>query len=363
MNNRFLKHQRGAVLPLVVLALTALLGVSALAIDLGVMQLAKQRAQNVADAAALAGAQNPASAGTLASSVVAANNSGGSLLGVTTTVNSDSSVTVSGYVDAPLSFAPAIGYAPHAIGGAANTLSVPANATAALSNICGLPAGMPVAPFGIIGDDPANTDPAIASIAALLSGTKTLTSGTYQPTAAQVVLKLNLWDGTGKLTVPGSFDPLLTSGGTASYFNMINQVSDQTLYAGQTLMTPALGFDNADQTRQSLAARLSVSNTAYSHTYKTYDTWFNAGSPLLPDGVHPEDHLLILPVVSQATKNKMGSVTIIAFAIFFVDQPYPVGTVANPIALGRFLGFSVPGSAGGSCSGVGGKTTLPSLRH
>lgn len=168
----------------------------------------------------------------------------------------------------------------------------------------------------------------------------------------------NVWDSTGKLAVPGSFDPLLTSGSGATYFSSIPQTSDQTLSAGQTLATPPLGYDNVSYTRQYLAARLSVSNTAFSHTYATYDTWFAAGNPMKPDGQHPEDHLLIVPVVSQAVKNKQGNVTVMAFALFFVDQPYLSvgGPAGNGIALGRFLSLTIPSASGGTCAGGGGKT-------
>ena len=321
------------------------------------METARQRAQNVADAAALAGAQNPGVEGAAAASVAAANNANGSAFqGAATVVNGDGSVTVRGYINAPLSFAPAVGYAPTSTDGAANTLSVSATATAAMQNVCGLPPGMPVAPFGLIGDDPANTDPAIAFVAALLSGKKTLTPGAYQPMSSQVVLSLNVWDNTGKLASAGSFDPLLISGGGTTYFSSISQTSDQTISAGQTFPTPPLGYDNISYTRQYLAARMSGSNTAFSHAYSTYDTWFTPSSPLLPDGSHPEDHLLILPVVTQAVKNKQGNVTVIAFALFFVDQPYPAGLPGNGVALGRFIGLSIPGAAGGSCAGAGGKT-------
>ena len=168
-------------------------------------------------------------------------------------MNGDGSVTVRGYVNAPLSFAPAVGYAPTSTDGAANTLSVSATATAAMQNVCGLPAGMPVAPFGIIGDDPSNTDPAIAYVSALLSGKKTLMAGAYQPASGQVVLSLNVWDNTGKLASPGSFDPLLISGSGATYFNSISQTSDQTILAGQTLPTPPLGYDNVWLSRGSMS--------------------------------------------------------------------------------------------------------------
>lgn len=359
MSRRQEKLQIGATLPLVVFVLTGLLGVAALALDIGLMELARQRAQNVADAAALAGAQNPGAEGAAAASVTSANNANGSAFGGgTTTVNGDGSVTVRGYVNAPLAFAPAVGYAPTAMDGAANTLSVPASATAAMQNVCGLPPGMPVAPFGVIGDDPTNPDPAVAYVSALLSGRKTLTPGAYQPASSQVTLKLNVWDNTGKLASAGSFDPLLISGSGATYFNSISQTSDQTLSAGQTLPTPPLGYDNIGYTRQYLAARLAQSNTAYSHAYATYDTWFAAGSPIKPDGQHPEDHLLIVPVISQAVKNKQGNTTIIAFAAFFVDQPYlyPGGPPGNGIALGRFIGLTIPDGAGGTCAGAGGRT-------
>ena len=60
-----------------------------------------------------------------------------------------------------------------------------------------------------------------------------------------------------------------------------------------------------------------------------------------------------MPVVSQAVKNKQGNVTIIAFALFFVDQPYPVSLPGNGVALGRFIGLSIPSGAGGVLRGCG----------
>lgn len=188
------KSQVGATLPLVAFALTALLGMAALAIDLSLMELARQRAQNTVDAAALAGAQSPGAEASAAASVTAANNSVGTALkGETVAVNTDKSVTVRGYVNAPLSFAPTVGYTPRGQDGTANTLSVSAAATAAMENVCGLPPGMPVAPFGIIGDDPTNSDPAVAYVSALLSGAKTITPGAYQPATTQVVIKMNVF--------------------------------------------------------------------------------------------------------------------------------------------------------------------------
>ena len=358
--------QKGAVLPLVAFCLVALLGMAALAIDIALMTLARQRAQNVADAAALAGAQSLAAGGLpsgAATQVVTANNASGSAFGGTTvTTSAVGAVTVAGYVNAQLAFAPAVSYAPQSKDGLVNTLSVPASATAALPNVCGLPAGSPVAPFGVIGDDPTNTDSAIAYVAALLSGTKSVAPGIYQPTSMQVTLTLNGFDSMGALAVHGSFDPLLISAKGVPYFSTISQASDQILSAGQPIPSTTLAYDNTFYTRQYLLARMSGSNTAYSHKYATYDAWFTAGSPVTPTGgAVPEDHLLILPIVSQSVKNKLAPVTILAFAVFFVDQPYPTGTVGNGIALGRIVGLAIPGGTSGTCSGVGAKTTLPRL--
>ena len=76
-------------------AAAALLGAAALALDLGLMGLARQRAQNVADAAALAGASVPGAEGIAAASVAAANSANGSAFqGAATVVNADGSVTV-----------------------------------------------------------------------------------------------------------------------------------------------------------------------------------------------------------------------------------------------------------------------------
>src|SRR6476660_1807675 len=52
------RRERGQILPIVVLALLALLGISAFAIDVGFAYFAKRQLQSATDAAALAGAQD-----------------------------------------------------------------------------------------------------------------------------------------------------------------------------------------------------------------------------------------------------------------------------------------------------------------
>jgi hypothetical protein len=270
-------------------------------------------------------------------------------------------VTVQGSVNAPLSFAPAIGYTPRGSDGAINTVSVTAVATAMLPSACSLPSGLPVAPFGLIGDDPANPDPAVAYVSALLSGAKTLTPGMYQAASTQVMLKLNLWDNTGKLSVPGSFDPLMISGTGTGYQQTIGQLSDQVLSAGQALSTPPLPYDNTGLTRQGIAARLAPSNTQFnnpSYPAVTYDTWFNGGQK------QTDGHLMLVPVISQSVKNRPGSVTILAFATFFISQPVLVQDPSpNNIAYGRFIGLTVPGASGGTCADAGVISPTPRLVH
>lgn len=344
-NSQKKSRRRGGTLVLVVFALTALLGVAALAVDLGLAQAARQRAQANADAAALAGAATPEVAAASAGAIVAAN--GADYKGLTVSTASDGAVTVSGYVNAPLAFAPAVGYAPRSRDGAANTLSVSATATARRPPACALPPGMPIAPFALIGDDPSSADPAVQAVSALLSGTKTLTPGAYQTASTQVILKLNVWDQNSNLSQRGSFDPVLLSDKGSTYFDSIRQTADGPLMANQTLPTPPLSYDNVFYTRQYLAARLAPSNTQFTHRSATYDTWFSGSQE------QTEGHLLLLPVVSQAVKDRPGSVSIIAFAAFWIDQPYPTGATGNAIAQGRFLGISVPGSTGGACAPAG----------
>lgn len=330
---------------LVVFALTALLGVAALAVDLGLAQAARQRAQVNADSAALAGAATPNIAAGSAAAIVAAN--GNDYKGLAVSTAADGAVTISGYVNAPLAFAPAVGYAPRSRDGAANTLSVSATATARRPPACALPPGIPAAPFAVIGDDPQSADPAVQAVSALLSGTKTLTPGAYQTVSTQVVLKLNVWDKDNNLAQRGSFDPVLLSDKGSTYFDSIRQTTDGSLMAGQTLPTPPLAYDNVFYTRQYLAARLAPTNAQFTHRSATYDAWFS-GAQEQTDG-----HLLLLPVVSQAIKDKPGSVSVLAFAAFWIDQPYPTGAAGNAVALGRFLGITVPGSTGGACAPAG----------
>jgi len=349
------RTKNGAVLPLVLFALVALLGVAALTLDVGMMEWARQRAQNSVDAAALAGGQKLASgaeAADAALSVAAANSaSGGVLERVGITVSPGRSVTVQGHVNAPLSFAPVVGFAPRSNEGTANMLSVSASATVTQQSVCGLPVGSAAVPFGVVGDDPASTDPAVAFVSAVLSGAKVLTPGAAQPLSSQVNLSLRVWNSTGRLVQAGSFVPLLLSRTGTSYFDSIRLTTDQPLAVSQVLPNAGLPSDDVTFTRQYLAARLSFSNGDYSHALPTYDRWLAAGGKALAGG-KPVDHVLILPIIAQSVKDQLAPVTILSFAAFWVDQPVLSGP-SGTVAVGRFIGLSLPGGTGGVCSDTG----------
>ena len=398
--------QRGATLVLTALALTALLGAAALATDLAVIYGARRRAQAIADAAALAGAQllpNTAQATAAARAIIAANTTGGGMFtatsvtspatvtrddGTTVSVGPGDSLMVQGTVDAPLAFGPAVGYQPASRTGMANTLSVPAEAAVVLGSACGLPAGVGVAPFGLIGDDPANADPTARYMATLLStatNAQTPQPKAYQPVTSYggqpLILRQNVWSG-GKLVFAGNFDPLQMSAGT-NYQNSIYALSAAPLASGQALSpvaTATIGL-----TQSGLGARLSASNMQFTHDYTAtpaYINWFFGNQSLPVDTSQPsvtdpntgqtyfyrvdphrqeltDGHVLIVPIISQSTKNGTGPVTILAFAAFFVEQTYSNAS-NNAIAQGRFIGLSLPTVGGGTCAGAG-DTTPPRL--
>ena len=142
--------------------------------------------------------------------------------GTAVSVGAGDSLLVQGTTDAPLAFGPAVGYRPTSRTGAANTLSVPAQAAVVLGSACGLPPGMGIAPFGLIGDDPNNADPTARYVATLLStaaSAQTPQPKTYQPVTSSggqpLVLRQNVWS-NGKLVFAGNFDPLQLSAGTTT---------------------------------------------------------------------------------------------------------------------------------------------------
>lgn len=391
--------QRGSVLPLTLFLLVALMSMAALAVDLGMMYHARQRAQDIADASALAGGRllpNVQSASSTALQIAAANNGATGWTTVSpSTVTQDDGTTVSvkpghalvvqGYVNAPLSFAPLIGYAPTSQDGAANTVSVAARAGILVQTVCGLPSGAPVAPFGLIGDDPNSTDPAVMFLNKVLGGGQTLLPGAYQPVSSRVIIKMNVRDAVGNLKTVGSFDPLqFDTNSSKAYIDSIRYQDDRALATGQMLNTidTSTGEDWSARTRMGVGGRLGASNTQFHHDYainpanqsgSIYAEWFFGDHTKPVDTSQPpvndngttlyyhqdrnrqeltEAHLLILPIVSQGAKGKPGSVMLLAWATFFIEEVFG-SSDANAIVKGRFIGMTLLTGNGGGCTEAG----------
>lgn len=104
---KFIPHQKGQILPIVVILLAVLLGFATLLTDSGSMTLSRRELQNAADAAALAGAQNlpdnPSQAITDANTYAAANGKTGDVVTVTLAAD-DKSITVKITRQSPLFF-------------------------------------------------------------------------------------------------------------------------------------------------------------------------------------------------------------------------------------------------------------------
>jgi Flp pilus assembly protein TadG len=389
------KSHTGAVLPIVLFALTALLGMAAVAIDLAAMYGARQRAQNIADAAALAGAKSlpdTSTATTVANQVISTNNSNGTTFTVTdityTTANSPSitlddgstlnvgannAITVTGYVNAPLSFAPIIGYSPTSNDGLAKTRSVSATATVYISNACTLPPGSPLAPFGVVADDPTSSDPSVAYMATLLStatNSQTPAPNTYQPRSKQITLKVSQWQ-NGSMDSGGNFGALAIGGnGANAYKQAIGGRTSQAFSVGDWIDTEPGNM--VGPTRQGVSDRLSPQNTQFTHRYNSYTDWFfgdqtmpidTTKSPVTdgtttyyyrqdPNRQDPNDaHIMILPLISQPSKNGRAQTQVLAFTAFFIENT--LNNDNNSVVYGRFIGLVSPTASGGACTGGG----------
>ena len=157
-------------------------------------------------------------------------------------------------------------------------------------------------------------------------------------------------------------------------------MSAAPLATGQALSVQATATISLTQT--GLGARLSASNTQFTHDYSatpSYINWFFGNQSAPVDSSQPsvtdpntgqtyffhvdahrqeltEGHVLIVPIISQSSKNGTGPVTILAFGAFFVEQTYS-NKNNNAIAQGRFIGLTLPTASSGVCGGAGDKTS------
>lgn len=335
--------------------LTGLLGVSALGMDVSMMVAARQRAQSIADAAAMAAARalpSTSAATAAADSVIAANNATGAGFirtgisfpttvtlddGTTQTVASGQAVIVSGYVNAPMTFSPVVGYQPTSVDGRANTLSVSASTTMAFAGISSLPPGSPLAPVAVVADDCSSSGsngscngneddscsedanrgnshndcgqdnngcdgqdagndegcaPSSSSLSCMgkllssTSGSQTPRPNAYQPQSCQVTLKSGQWksdslDSSGNC---GAVDTGIGNGANA-YRDALAGVSTQRCSVGDTLTTKPGNM--CGPTRQGVTNRLTGVNPAFTHNFSCYTDWFFGRSTYAVDTTMP----------------------------------------------------------------------------
>jgi Flp pilus assembly protein TadG len=138
-------HERGQALPLIVLSMTALLGLAALAIDVGRMTVTRRQLQNAADAAAHAGAQvlpdHPADARNAARTWASRNTitaADGLVINIRSTNAPNDTIEVSVRRNVPYTFARVLGL---------RTGSITATASATVGSVTG---GTGVMPFGLV---------------------------------------------------------------------------------------------------------------------------------------------------------------------------------------------------------------------
>jgi hypothetical protein len=375
----------------ILLATVMMLGMAAIAVDMAMIYAARRRAQTVADAAALAAGPllpNSALSTIAAQSVATANNSGAPAFniislayasGSNTNITLDdgtsmalaggAAITVTGYVDAPLSFAPVIGYRPKSKTNKANTLSVLASATIIVRSACGLPGGMGMGPFGLVADDPNSNNADVAYIATLLTtaqNSQTPMPNTYQPVDKQLPLKVSRWQ-NGTIQTGGNFGALdLGGSGANSYSDDIMIPSSQTFSVGQEI--PTKTGNMVGPTRDGVLGRLDSNNPHFTHNYTNYIDWFFGDQTLAVDTSLPsvtengqtyyyrkdphrqeltDARVMVLPLISQPSKNGRAGAVILAFAAFFIE------TVNDNDITGRFIGIMMPNGGSGTCTGGG----------
>jgi hypothetical protein len=379
--------------------MVGLCGIAAIVIDEGFMWMAKQRAQNIADAGAIAAIHalsdshgNTSAAMTAGMAVVNGNNAGNRVLfkpnavdssgnsayitfptsytaddGTVVTLNPGTAVRVDGYLNAPAPLGNVVGFAPSGKDGSLSSVSVPAHAIALISNLTYTYVGVPFAP---VADQPNSTDPTLSYLASLLTNPPPF--GTYQ--TKEVILK-SATSGGSTIATSGNFGAVDfpgTSGGSA-YRDAIAHGSSAGVYVGQTLSTETGNM--VGPTVQGMNDRLNPNNNSFTHDFSSYDQWYfgrstypAADPPTVTtsDGVthnsykDPEKqnttdaHLAVVPLITSPGSNGHTGVTVLGFGVFFIDNTNPG---ASPdVVSGRFIGMVVKGRGGPS--GGGGTYTV-----
>ncbi len=293
---RFVTDERGSVIPLVAISMVALMGLTALAVDVGRLYVERERLSTVADVAALSAApymlDDPDEAREVAARYLEKNGMG-ALPEEITVDESTKQVKVRVRNTIPMTFARVMGHQwGSTVGGA--TAKV-----AALSGVNG------AVPLGV-----AQADWQIG-----------------QP----VVLKLSANDGT---IAPGNYQALsLGKSGASMYEQNLMNGYQAWLRAGQWIETETGNM--ATPTVRAVRYRISLD------PYATHTT-VQKGSP----------RLLPIPVLQDWTVNGRGEVQIVGFAMFFLETVAETGSDKGEIT-GRFMRIVGEGEASGTAPNFG----------
>ena len=280
---RLLREQKGAAVAVIAISMTAMIGFAALVIDGGNLYLNKTRLVNLADAAALAGAQDlpgdPQSAIASAYSYAAQNGMSNDTIDVTIS-NDNTIVTVNASRTVPFFFAQIFHM---------NSSNVSARAAAAIKPITGVGN---IVPFGIV----------------------------KQPFKYNQTYTLKAGGGSG---YNGNY-AALALGGTGSTIyegNITNGYKGQLLI--DKLVTTETGVMSG-ATSKGVKARMEQDK------YATFET-MEKNSP----------RILTVPIIESLEVNGRGEVLVVGFAAFFLEdiggnghENYVTGKFIQTVVLG-----------------------------
>jgi len=404
---RTAKHQRGVTFVFLTLSIVALCGVAALAVDEGLMWTARNKAQVVADAMALAIERDltastdasvisaaQSSAATDADNIAKAYSSNGNIQVVRNTTDSHYEVitfpstyspdcgsgdtctaqtltnngqiaTVSVTVKAPAAFGAVFGR---------SSVNVKAHATVITAPVGGYRNAVPWAPVASESNPNTGDSSLDADLLWLYDIAHGITPVDGKPTTPdvyqtkEIILKATDMSGS-TVQSPGNFGAvdLIGASGGNDYRTNIGYNSSQDIEIGDTITL--LTGNKVGPTQQGIDDRLSTNTTpsnGMNHNFTNYDDWFYGrstypakldknGNPMVdattghtiyndPYIQDPHDaRIAVLPLIRAPWKTGSASVTVIGFAVFFIEQK-ATGNSQN-VVVGRFVGMSLDGTA------------------
>lgn len=287
------RQERGSVAVLAAIAMTALLSVTALVADVGLLYLNRTQLVSVADASALAGALDlpgdTVAARASALQFAAANGKNGDNFDVGFT-NSNRTITVQAVRNVNMIFAKIFGL---------TNVEVKAAAAAAVQPISAV---NKVVPFGIVWSD------------------------------FQYGQSYDLKEGAGS-GYNGNYGALALGGSGANIYldNIVNSYNGR-LRIGQRVPTETGNMSGP--TAKGVRERIR------NHENETYDT-----------ADKNSERLVVVPVIDSLEVNGSGEVTVVGFAMFFLEGVG--GNGSDSYVTGRFIRMYIPGESSSDANNYG----------